>query len=352
MKSRIFGTALVLATACLADGLLPAGDSFYAPGNLGNFGTSPTINVGGAGAYRGLIQFDLATLPPGTTAAGVAHANLILFVNKLGAPGAVDINAASGAWTEGAVTGANAPSIGMTVATGVPVTTAGVYMVVDATAVVKAWLGNNPANQGLVISANGGAPGTSVFFDSKESASTSHSAMLEISMAGSGGIGPAGPQGPQGPAGPQGMQGPAGPARSGSCGGFYQRTSFTSKNVSPAASAPDNLATLNFTPPVSGTAVLSSRGWCLLTPAAQNDNRINLVAGATAGSAFTAVKLDEWGIINLPLGSVSGFYELPWTSESTMPVVANTAYSISLFARHELGNLNSECSGSFSVRVY
>jgi hypothetical protein len=32
---------------------LPAvGDSFFSPGNASNFGTSPTINVGGAGAYQ------------------------------------------------------------------------------------------------------------------------------------------------------------------------------------------------------------------------------------------------------------------------------------------------------------
>jgi hypothetical protein len=50
MNFKLFTAALVLAAAvpAMADGLLPAGDSFYAKGVATNFGGSPTINVGGA----------------------------------------------------------------------------------------------------------------------------------------------------------------------------------------------------------------------------------------------------------------------------------------------------------------
>ena len=77
MKSTIVSIALALTTfvpAALAGDIPTSGDSFIAIGNPANFGTSPTLNVGGAGPYRTLIQFDLGSLPAGTTAASVAKA--------------------------------------------------------------------------------------------------------------------------------------------------------------------------------------------------------------------------------------------------------------------------------------
>jgi hypothetical protein len=90
-----------------------SGDTFVAPGTAANYSTSPTVNVGGAGDYQGLISFDLSALPAGTTSANVSKASITFFVNKVGAPGAIDVYAASGSWSEGAVTGMNAPVPGM-----------------------------------------------------------------------------------------------------------------------------------------------------------------------------------------------------------------------------------------------
>src|SRR5450756_1119155 len=133
MKQSIAVGMLALAgliPASMAQSLPAAGDSFIAPGNASNFSTSPTINVGGAGGYQGLVQFDLAGLPAGTTAASITKASLVLFVNKVGTTGAVDINAASGAWSEAGVTGMNGPVIGGAVATLVPITAASQYITV------------------------------------------------------------------------------------------------------------------------------------------------------------------------------------------------------------------------------
>src|SRR5258708_29972392 len=105
MKRPILMAALALATItpAFSQSLLPLGDTFVASGNLNNFSTSPTINVGGAGAYQGLIQFDTTALPAGITGASVAKASLVLFVSQIGTAGAVDINAANGQWAAATV---------------------------------------------------------------------------------------------------------------------------------------------------------------------------------------------------------------------------------------------------------
>jgi Collagen triple helix repeat (20 copies) len=212
--------ALLQAAAWAADAPL-VGDAFFANGNAGQFGVGPTVNVGGLGAYQGLLQFDLSKLPPGTTAANVSTASLRLFVNRVGTAGAVDIFAANGPWTESTVTGTGgAPTPGNLVAGGVNVSVAGSYLVIPVTAQVKAWIAG-AANYGFLIQAN--PTSTSVFFDSKESANSSHEAVLEIDL-----FGPAGPvgtagatglTGSQGPVGPIGATGPAGPVGSAGAAG-------------------------------------------------------------------------------------------------------------------------------------
>jgi hypothetical protein len=249
MKRTIALAAFVFATTLASTQTLPTlGDSFFASGSASNFGTSPTINVGGAGAYEGLIQFDTSALPSVITGASVEKASLTLFVSKVGTAGAVNINAANGAWTESAVNGSNAPSLGMSVASAVLVTTADSYITVDATALVKDWLDGVITNSGIILTVDPSSPGTSVFFDSKESSSTSHPAFLQVILAGTGATGPVGPAGPkgatgntgpQGPAGPQGVVGPQGPAGS-------------------AATIPANLTALSGQLSTNGVALLGS----------------------------------------------------------------------------------------------
>src|SRR5947209_5284668 len=76
------------------------GDASFATGNATNFGSTPTLNVGGALGFQGLLQFDFSKLPAGTTASQVSSATLRLYVNKIGTAGTVDIFAANGAWNE------------------------------------------------------------------------------------------------------------------------------------------------------------------------------------------------------------------------------------------------------------
>jgi hypothetical protein len=217
MKRIIALAAFALTATLVSAQTLPTlGDTFFAGGSASNFGTSPTINVGGAAAYEGLIQFDTSTLPSVITGAAVEKASLTVFVNKVGTAGAIDINAAIGSWTESTVNASNAPSLGPSIASAVPVTTADSYITVDVTGIVKAWIDGSIPNSGIILTANPVYPSTSVFFDSKESSSTSHPAFLQVVLAGTGATGPVGPAGPKGAtgatgaAGPQGVQGPRG----------------------------------------------------------------------------------------------------------------------------------------------
>src|SRR5258708_38037055 len=99
------GLAALLSAAAWANDAALTDDAFYANGNAGHFGASPIVNVGGPSNFLGLFQFNLGTLPAGTTAAMVSAPRLMLYVKSVGPPGSVDLWAASGAWTEATVTG-------------------------------------------------------------------------------------------------------------------------------------------------------------------------------------------------------------------------------------------------------
>ena len=178
-------------------------DSYFTPGSGTNFGTATTINVGGPNANAALVQFDLSTLPSGVS---IAQATLCIFTNKVGAGGTVNVSVANGPWSELMVSGTNAPPVpAAAVASGVPVTAANTFLVFDATNAVRNWLNGTAANNGFIISPNDAS--VNVAFDSKESPTTSHPAILTITL-----VGPTGPTGPVGAAGAIGATGAQGPA--------------------------------------------------------------------------------------------------------------------------------------------
>ena len=200
-------------TLWAADGRL-VGDAYFAAGNSNNFGSTPTMDVGGPSKFQSLVQFDLSTLPAGTTAAQISNASLRLFAKTVGTPSSIDIYSANSAWTESTVNGVNFPSAGTLIAQAVPVPAANSYIVIDVTAQVQAWLNGAP-NDGLLIVADPSAPNTPITFDTKESTTTSHPAALEINLVGptgaAGATGATGPTGPTGSAGAAGAAGATGP---------------------------------------------------------------------------------------------------------------------------------------------
>ena len=190
-----------------------------------NAGTLSNLNVGGV--YTALVQFDLGTLPAGTTAAQISKATLRVYCNRADMPGEVQAQLVGGAWTELGVTFATLPAVGAVVQTA-QVTGVGEFVTFDVTSAVQGWVSAPGTNNGLALVAAPGS-GTVVQFDSKENDQTAHAPELDIVVAGNGPAGPQGIQGETGATGATGPQGPMGPQGlpgiSGSGGGIaYQGT--------------------------------------------------------------------------------------------------------------------------------
>jgi hypothetical protein len=207
--TRISGLAaacvtLLLPGLALAQSGRLAADSYINTGDVTNYGTSPSINIGGATASSGLLQFDLPSLPASSS---VAWARLRIYVNKVNASGTLDLGSANASWTEPAVNGTSGVAVGSAIATA-PITGTG-YITFDVTSQVTAWLAGSP-NNGFILTADSSTPGLSIGIDAKENSATSHPATLEVVFTGA--TGTAGLPGAQGPAGVTGNAGPAGAA--------------------------------------------------------------------------------------------------------------------------------------------
>ncbi len=208
MRITTLLTAVSVGVSAWAATAPPAGDAHAVQGSAANFGSVSLVNVSGSPSSRGYLQFDLTSaLPAGTASSNIAKATLLLFVNKVNTAGSIDVHAAAGSWTEGGINGTNAPGISTPVATAVGVPATGVYIVVDATSIVRDWVGGLLPNNGFVLSANPSNPTVSVMFDSKEGTSTSHPPMLDVTLVS---MGPAGPTGATGVIGPTGANGATG----------------------------------------------------------------------------------------------------------------------------------------------
>jgi len=204
----------------------------------------PSVNYGAlsnlyvASGNTAFLQFDLSTLPMGTTSAQVNRATLMVFVNRVNTAGSVTVAPVTASWGEYSVTSTTAPATGGSIGT-LPVSVAGQFVAVDVTAQVQAWLNTPASNNGLAL-ASGGAD---VLFDSKENDETGHAARLDITLVNqgpqgiqgvpgatgaTGPIGPVGPTGATGATGPIGPQGPAGPTgATGAAGTFSFASNYT-----------------------------------------------------------------------------------------------------------------------------
>ena len=227
-RLALAGCALLLSNLAWADTAPLIGDAYINVGDANTYGGLPAINIGGASNSQGLLLFDLTKLPGGVTGNNVTSARLRFFISKVTTAGGINIAAANAPWSESTVNGTTnpVPGPGTAIQNGIPVTTAFTYLTVDVTNQVKAWLNGSP-NDGFILTANPGT--TDIALDSKESATTSHQATLEILLIGPAGppgptgatggtgasgtaTGPTGPTGSPGPAGAAGLTGPTGPA--------------------------------------------------------------------------------------------------------------------------------------------
>ena len=117
MHLRRFIRPLVFSGLCLAplsawsaEAVL-TGDTYVSSSSPSSaYGTLPFLNVGNGSSA--LVQFDLSSLPSGTTSASVTKANLILYVERLPASGALDLSSATSGWAELTTTFNTSPSLG------------------------------------------------------------------------------------------------------------------------------------------------------------------------------------------------------------------------------------------------
>lgn len=169
-----------------------------------NSGTISNLDVGGG--YTTLLQFDLGTLPAGTTSAQISRALLRLYCNRADTPGLVSVQPISGSWGEYSVTYSTMPTLGAATQV-VSVAQAGAYVWVDVTALVQGWVTTPSSNNGIALTAGSAA----VQFDSKENDLTGHAPLLDVVLVSQGPAGPKGDTGAMGPQGLQGLTGVAGP---------------------------------------------------------------------------------------------------------------------------------------------
>jgi len=178
-----------------------SGDAHVTTAHAGiNYGTLSNLYVGNGNTA--FLQFDLTTLPAGTTSSQVSRATLTVFVNRVNTAGSVTVSPVTASWGEYSITSATAPTTGSSIGS-FPVTIAGQFVSVDVTAQVQSWLNTSNSNYGLALSSST----ANALFDSKENDETGHSARLDVTLVSQGPIGPAGPQGLQGI---QGVPGPVG----------------------------------------------------------------------------------------------------------------------------------------------
>jgi hypothetical protein len=194
--------------------ITPSDDAYVSsaqPNN--NFGSGANLNVQATGSTT-FIRFDLSSVPSGYTGANIARASMKVYVSSVTTGGSFNVDLVSGSWKESAITFGTAPSIGSNIAANTPLTAASknMYVIVDVTSAVQAWVDGAQPNFGIALVGNSGL---SASFNSKENTATSHPPELDIVYQNAGPQGPAGPQGLQGlmgPQGPQGLTGATGPA--------------------------------------------------------------------------------------------------------------------------------------------
>ena len=206
LRASLLSACLVLssaASAFAAQVTLTADAHVNAAHPTSNYGTLSNLYVGNGSTS--LLQFELASLPTGTTASQVSRATLTVFVNRVLTPGTVSLSPVTSTWTESGVTFATLPSIGAASST-VTAPVAGQYLNFDVTALVQGWITAPATNFGFALTSAAG----NILIDSKESDETAHSARLDISIVSQGPIGPAGSTGIAGPVGLTGTTGATG----------------------------------------------------------------------------------------------------------------------------------------------
>lgn len=186
--------ALMLPSGASAQTSYTAADTYTSSGNpTVNFGTFSTMTVGGGNSA--LIQIDLSRLiAAGIAPANVQQASLTIYVNKVLIAGGADISLVTSPWTESGTSGvtySTAPTAAIPFLSNVPISNSNSFVTIDVTSQVQGWLSGVP-NNGIQIVAAAAAPSTAFLVDTKESATTSHPAIINVLVSSSGSAFPSG----------------------------------------------------------------------------------------------------------------------------------------------------------------
>src|SRR5580700_9296626 len=180
-----FLPVLALFLSVLAGGtayaqITPSADSYTSTAaSTTNYGASTLLGVDGASVVT-YLQFNLASVP---STASISQATLKLYVNSVTTAGSFNVDYVNGSWEESTIDASNAPPLGGAITSDVAITTAdkNQYILINVTSAVQAWLSGSESNNGIALVANSNFYAT---FDSKENATTSHPAELDIAFAG------------------------------------------------------------------------------------------------------------------------------------------------------------------------
>ena len=175
--------SLLLSTAAYGQ-ITPLGDSYTDSADpTTNYGANTLLEVNGATQIT-YIQFPLSSIPAG---ASVSQATLKLFINSVQSAGSFNVYYVTGPWSESAITGELAPTLGSAIASNVLVNAEdkNQYILINVTPAVEAWLNGSEPNNGLALVANGAF---SAGFDSKENTATGHSPELDVVLATAGNL--------------------------------------------------------------------------------------------------------------------------------------------------------------------
>jgi len=140
-----------------------------------NYGSLPEMLVGVGNTV--LLRFDLSSIPSGYS---VTSARLTFFLNKVTVAGTLSVSRVTSSWSESTVTYVTRPGVSSPIVTAAAAVSS-TFVTVDVTTIVAAQLASG--NYGFEIAPDGSAPNTWVTIDSKESTTTAHPAVLQVTYA-------------------------------------------------------------------------------------------------------------------------------------------------------------------------
>ncbi|WP_204369269.1 DNRLRE domain-containing protein, partial [Methylocucumis oryzae] len=277
MKTKLLSTAILLTglTPLVSQALtLPlSADAHIASVNAG---TAVGVNV--SPSSKGLLRFDLATLPEGISSKDISKATLVFFAKSVTTPGKIQASPVLSAWDETTVTSASEPQLGTAIETTADINKGNNYLALDVTQLVLDWVDNPASNNGLALTPLT-ASQTAFTLDSKEAIQTSHAAFIEVILAG--------PEGPKGDKGETGLKGDKGDKGDTGAQGSKGDTGATG---SPGISGyqiirVNGTVSSAFSPLLNHTASCPS-GKRVLGGSCQNITTESTVTGSRAGSNF------------------------------------------------------------------